>query len=143
VRAIVIVQPGGLQVFREGDAGPLYVSGIMKNIPDTRESWQSILDNLNEKPSAVQLKLLWTQPVPEALQYCLETFAPAPAALEIEQLEHCEARLPEDAESSIPAHFSEAFDAMSVVAALQRDNTFLSNRFKKMQAVLGRREAGK
>ena len=28
MRAIVIVQPGGLQVFREGDAGPLYVSGL-------------------------------------------------------------------------------------------------------------------
>ena len=74
VRVIVIIGSGWFEVLREGETEAMDIKGFKNKIPNNGENWQRLLDNLNEAPENIRLKLLWERTDPESLRRCLEEF---------------------------------------------------------------------
>jgi len=138
VRVIVIID-NGLQVLREGEV--MAVSGELKNIPDTEESWQRVRANLNEAPESLRLKILWAKTDTEALRRCLDAFGWKLASLEIEALDSAKRRLSLTSDDDFIMRFDDAFEIPDLAENFEDENRLINNRFRKLQEVLRRKEA--
>ena len=131
MEVIILALDSGLQVLADG--GSLTVKGCTRDIPNETESWRRILDNLNVDPGTLHLKIIWEQVDYSVLQHCQEIFSSL-ASLEIEMMDSLKRRLGN--REITDENFKECFGEADVIESLQKEKNFISNKLKKLQAVL-------
>jgi len=139
LKSIIFVSEEGLQLFCEGNEVPVAVNGLTEKIPNDQKSWERILENINVKPINLQLKIIWQTPNYEVLRHCMETFSEL-ESLEIETLANVRERLQvTETEEEVGKNFDNYFDTVAAVKNLAQQKTFITNKFKKLQAILKKR----